>query len=541
MSSNNDDVSLERDFDLMLQEDFLEDDGDILPGEDGPPNKSIPNEDKVANTTNVATATSPEPLYKVLDKVYARDPDGVLYLAVIRRRLYGPKYHHQVEMGMVSTINEAILQHSKVQEAASQSTWHYFVHYNNWNVRFDKWVSENTMCQVTPASTELVAKISQEHRTLMGEMRKTGVKGKKGYQTVNGAEFLREWKKRLLLLENEPTMNRDDEKTNVDVGEENNEKSGTSTVESKRSRSNSRAKATNATSKNNTWTRAALAMEHELRQQDLTGKRSGADNTMIMLPFALKKVIVQQWEMINQCHMLSSLPATTTIRQALDKYLGSKEAMLVQHNDSKPSPTKCNPENTTESCSSDKEAGPVVSESDVAGDSPIVHDTAVPNGPNGPAKLSVLNDSDEVERQSRNKEWRDMTDGISILFDEALPSRLLYRAELPQRIVLDNMAEYATTPYSEIYGSEHLLRLFVRLPDMLVDNLSEVERRPILAKVNDFIRFLHKNQGTLLTQTHRKFNELELKEKEKQIRMEEKKRSMQQLDTTHSVSKKLRL
>lgn len=79
------------------------------------------------------------------------------------------------------------------------------------------------------------------------------------------------------------------------------------------------------------------------------------------------------------------------------------------------------------------------------------------------------------------------------------------------------MSEYAEMRYSELYGCEHLLRLFIRLPALLSDSIpEEAIKRPLIAKVNDFVRFVHKNQGIILTQTYRKLNELELKERHRQ-------------------------
>jgi hypothetical protein len=134
-------------------------------------------------------------------------------------------------------------------------------------------------------------------------------------------------------------------------------------------------------------------------------------------------------------------------------------------------------------------------------------------------------DDGDAERSEQEQHWRDMADGIAMLFDEALPSNLLYREEWPQFRVLEELPDLFLKPPSEIYGCEHLLRLFVRLPEVLADSMSDDEARPILAKVNDFVRFLHKNQGTLLTQSHRKLNEAELKEQRRLAKKEEKKRS----------------
>jgi hypothetical protein len=59
----------------------------------------------------------------------------------------------------------------------------------------------------------------------------------------------------------------------------------------------------------------------------------------------------------------------------------------------------------------------------------------------------------------------------------------------------------------------------------LDDSLPEQdEARPIVAKINDFIRFLHKNQATLLSPTYRRWNESEIKMKQKMLKNEEKKR-----------------
>jgi hypothetical protein len=118
----------------------------------------------------------------------------------------------------------------------------------------------------------------------------------------------------------------------------------------------------------------------------------------------------------------------------------------------------------------------------------------------------------------REQEWRDMADGIAMLFDESLESRLLYREELPQLHTIYSIQEYRVLPFSELYGCEHLLRLFIRLPEMLAGNVPDDEGRVIMAKVNDFIRFIHKNQTSLLTQTHRKLTELEKGEQQREER-----------------------
>jgi hypothetical protein len=51
-----------------------------------------------------------------------------------------------------------------------------------------------------------------------------------------------------------------------------------------------------------------------------------------------------------------------------------------------------------------------------------------------------------------------------------------------------------------------LLRLFLRLPGVALEEMGEEEDRPILAKASDLVRFLHKHQSTLFVQSYRKLN-----------------------------------
>jgi hypothetical protein len=75
-----------------------------------------------------------------------------------------------------------------------------------------------------------------------------------------------------------------------------------------------------------------------------------------------------------------------------------------------------------------------------------------------------------------------------------------------------------------IYGCEHLLRLFLRLPGVVLEEMGEEEARPILAKVNGVVQFLHQHQSTIFVQSYRKLNAAELKEKQKLAKSKERKR-----------------
>jgi mortality factor 4-like protein 1 len=190
----------------------------------------------------------------------------------------------------------------------------------------------------------------------------------------------------------------------------------------------------------------------------------------------LKKVLVDSWEIITQCKSVPDLPAPITIKDALNKYLQSKGI-------------------------------------DTLGSS---HDEE-------PAAQGVLLACDDTDKQA----WIDTRDGLCQCFDEALPSRILYAEELPQLYAMDSNDNVdAENTYSEVYGCEHLLRLFTRLPELLLSSMSEAEARPIFAKINDFIRFLHKD-NSLFSLNYRPYNDDELKQVRKIEKIEQKKRKRQ--------------
>ncbi|KAL4644721.1 hypothetical protein ACB092_02G185000 [Castanea dentata] len=83
--------------------------------------------------------------------------------------------------------------------------------------------------------------------------------------------------------------------------------------------------------------------------------------------------------------------------------------------------------------------------------------------------------------------------GIRCYFDKALPVMLLYKKERKQYhdAVVDNVSP------STVYGAEHLLRLFVKLPELLAFvNIEEETLTRLQQKVLDFLKFLQKNQST---------------------------------------------
>ncbi|KAK6939664.1 MRG domain [Dillenia turbinata] len=89
--------------------------------------------------------------------------------------------------------------------------------------------------------------------------------------------------------------------------------------------------------------------------------------------------------------------------------------------------------------------------------------------------------------------------GLRSYFDKALPVMLLYNREREQ--YQDAITEDVSP--STIYGAEHLLRLFVKLPELLFHaNIEEETLSELQQKLHDFLRFLQKHQHAFFLSTY---------------------------------------
>lgn len=113
-------------------------------------------------TTEAATTAieTEEPISKfhIKQKVFARDEfSDLLYPAVIKMAQYGPK-PFQVDINSIFPMYEKKLDDENnsggekpikdiidemIEEEKRQYCWHYFVHYQNWSARFDRWIVES--------------------------------------------------------------------------------------------------------------------------------------------------------------------------------------------------------------------------------------------------------------------------------------------------------------------------------------------------------------------------------------------------------------
>uniref|UniRef100_A0A182RNY5 Mortality factor 4-like protein 1 n=1 Tax=Anopheles funestus TaxID=62324 RepID=A0A182RNY5_ANOFN len=95
----------------------------------------------------------------------------------------------------------------------------------------------------------------------------------------------------------------------------------------------------------------------------------------------------------------------------------------------------------------------------------------------------------------------DIGNGIVEYFNVMLGSQLLYKFERPQ--YADMIQAHPGVPMAKIYGSVHLLRLFVKLGPMLAfTSLDEKSIQTSLGHVQDFLKYLVKNSSTLFNMQH---------------------------------------
>ena len=107
----------------------------------------------------------------------------------------------------------------------------------------------------------------------------------------------------------------------------------------------------------------------------------------------------------------------------------------------------------------------------------------------------------DARARARNPEQAELAAevcaGLRAYFDRALRAVLLYKQERAQaERVLD--AGGANLAPSEVYGAEHLLRLFVKLPDLLpVGDMDTDAAKALQLRLTEFLRWLQRNTGTL--------------------------------------------
>lgn len=99
----------------------------------------------------------------------------------------------------------------------------------------------------------------------------------------------------------------------------------------------------------------------------------------------------------------------------------------------------------------------------------------------------------EKKDNKLSNEIQQVLSGLRSYFDKALPVMLLYKSERKQ---YEELCAEHNRPPSIVYGAEHLLRLFVKLPEIFRDVKIEKEpQKKIQCETLGLLKFLQKNQS----------------------------------------------
>ncbi|KAI9140617.1 MRG-domain-containing protein [Paraphysoderma sedebokerense] len=108
----------------------------------------------------------------------------------------------------------------------------------------------------------------------------------------------------------------------------------------------------------------------------------------------------------------------------------------------------------------------------------------------------------EKSRKSRADEiLSEVITGLQLYFDKALGTILLYRFERQQYV--DIRKNFPDKEMSEIYGAEHLLRLFVQLPSLIAHtNMDQDAIATLKDNLSEFLTWMEKKKSDLFLQMY---------------------------------------
>jgi len=433
--------------------------------------------------------------------------------AIVRRTIWG-LHREQINVYLLNADDHNVVGADQPGSGASgvpdpdeeeQYCWHYFVHYNGWNVKWDRWVDESALFVDSEGTRKLAAHLKQEMKLINKAVRSGTKSGKNEILAIRKRmqqaederreEERREELRAQGLLPPEPEK-REEEDAKEGAGDEcvgdKGDDGGEGDKTAKEEESERGEEQASRMNKN--VSKAVLEKERKLRRRGLEGKlwRKQSHAQQIVFPFTLKKVMVEEWEIIALCGMVPKLPAKVTVREALDRFLQSKFDVFR--------------DTTMEGEGNDPSLEQNADVFDTA-DNENATEEKKEEEPTDAATRLQINDTDTEETRKKKKEWMTMVNGVAQFFDEALPVHLLYKQEKAyHRAIMrsDDPLLEGKRP-CEIYGCEQILRMMVQLPTMVQESgVPESDARKIMSQMNDFLRFLQKDQGDLLSQSYRK-------------------------------------
>jgi len=292
----------------------------------------------------------------------------------------------------------------KIDSSKGPKNVRYFVHYPAWNKKWDEWVDESKVLKVTEQNRE-------KQKQIFKEAKEHGSGGKrKSSSNLNSSQN----KGTPSLKPDTPSAAK---KAKVDATPASPKPSTPLTVSRRGGRASSAAleQVESDSEPANTIPDNTGAVEPPKRTKQ---------EIKVKIPEVLKPVLVDDWDAISRQKHLVSLPASPTVEEILEDYVGARE---------------CQPD-------------------------PFVR--------------------------------TEFVQGMREYFNLMLGAQLLYKFERPQYAQVKKQHEASVTDADEaglsaVYGSIHLLRLFVKLGSVLsYTPLEPEETEMLLGVIHDFLDFL---------------------------------------------------
>jgi len=109
----------------------------------------------------------------------------------------------------------------------------------------------------------------------------------------------------------------------------------------------------------------------------------------------------------------------------------------------------------------------------------------------------LLNDyrSHKIDMKFDKNVINEVVEGLKCYFNSVLPTKLLYKSERSQ---YDDVNKNCTKKASELYGTIHFLRLFVKIGELLsYTPWDEVATKQLILNIEDVLKYLLENRATL--------------------------------------------
>ncbi|XP_055543254.1 nuA4 complex subunit EAF3 homolog [Wyeomyia smithii] len=336
----------------------------------------------------------------------------------------------------------------------------YFIHYAGWNKNWDEWVPENRVLKYNEANVQRQREVTKLHSSLAAKNKKANAKAKKADTSAGSSK---DGDSRASTPSKEVAKEKEHTPSTSGTATPIASTSGTaSTNNTPTTTSRSRSSAKNAAAAVATPTPAAKEKSEE--KEAPVEKRKSEDTPESSQASARKK--------------RGRSDTTSSNVESEDQFLSKVEVKIKIPDELKPW---------------------------------LVDDWDAISRQNKlvelPAKTTVheivdnyvqYKKSSKASTATKENAVQDIANGIVEYFNVMLGSQLLYKFERPQ--YAEMIQQHPGVPMAKIYGSFHLLRLFVKLGSMLAFTaLDEKSIQTLIGHIQDFLKYMVKNSSTLFS------------------------------------------